>query len=45
MASEEYYYSESDYNFSVYELNDYLESFSTGNANNEASRILLVNTH
>ena len=44
MNSEEYYYSdsESDFNFTHYDINEYIESFVTENAKNDASRLFLV---
>ena len=44
MASEEYYFSdsESDYNYTVYDINEYLESIDIENPKNEASRLFLV---
>lgn len=42
MNSEEYYYSESDFNFTTYDINEYIESFVTENTKNDASRVFLV---
>ncbi|CBY30739.1 unnamed protein product [Oikopleura dioica] len=41
MNSEEYYYSESDFNFTTYDINEYIESFVTENTKNDASRVFL----
>ena len=44
MNSEEYYYSdsESDFNFTHYDINEYIESFVIENTKNDASRLFLV---